>query len=80
MTLDSAGRSIRTVVYVQLLDEGTDVWRPVPATDLGNGRYQLLATDDYDPKDETWEFPDASVVCEPRMLSGDVVLVATRLV
>jgi hypothetical protein len=39
----------RTMVYVKLLDEGTDAWRPVLAEDLGQRRYRLLPTDDYDP-------------------------------
>ena len=45
-------------VHVQLLDEGVDVWRPVPATQLGAGRYRIEATHDYDPEIETWELPD----------------------
>src|SRR5271165_5317588 len=31
------------VVYVRLLDEGTDVWRPARATALPDGTFQLLA-------------------------------------
>jgi hypothetical protein len=70
-----------TTVYVMLVDEGVDVWRPVPATNLGNGQYQLLAPDDYDPDDESWEFPPGTTVeCHPQMLSDGVVLVATRVV
>jgi len=30
------------VVYVRLLDEGTDVWRPVRATALPDGTFRLL--------------------------------------
>lgn len=44
-------------VFVRLLDEGTDVRRPTMAIALGGTRYQLLATDDYDPDEEHWEFP-----------------------
>jgi hypothetical protein len=69
----------RTTVYVKLLDEGIDVWRPVPAEDFGESRYRLLPTDSYDPDDETWEFlPGTAVVCEPRQLSDGIYLVATR--
>src|SRR5437899_12419534 len=45
------------VVYVRLLDEGTDVWRPVRATALPDGTFRLLEPNGYDPKAETWEFP-----------------------
>jgi len=67
-------------VFVRLLDEGVDVWRPVPATDLGNRRYRLIPPDDYDPSIETWEFvPGALVECEMQMLSDGLTLVAKRL-
>lgn len=78
---DSKSHSDLTTVYVMLVDESVDVWRPVPAAEIGNGQYKLFPSDGYDPKDETWEFPPgATVECEPRMLSEGVVLVATRLV
>ncbi len=66
-------------VYVQLLEEGTLVWRPTKAENLGEGRYRLLPTDNYDPEDETWQFlPGSVVVCEMRRLSGGDCLVALR--
>lgn len=80
IAVDSDSHSPRTTVYVMLVDEGVDVWRPVQATDVGDGQYRLLPMDDDVPKDETWEFPPgATVECEPRMLSEGVVLVATGL-
>jgi hypothetical protein len=51
------------VVYVNLLDEGSDAARPTEAIELGNGHYRLLPTANYDPEDEHWEFP-------PVQLSG----------
>jgi hypothetical protein len=55
-----------TVVYVRLLDEGTDVWRPVAASVLSDGVFQLAAPD-YDPETENWEFPPtAKVTCAAR--------------
>lgn len=66
----------RTTVYVELLDEGVPTWRPTSAESLGQGRYRLLATDSYDPEDETWQFlPGTVVTCEKRRVSGDVRLV-----
>ncbi len=37
------------VVYVRLLDEGTDVWRPVHASALPDGTFRLREPDGYDP-------------------------------
>jgi hypothetical protein len=66
------------VVYVRLLDEGVDVWRPVPAVDLGDGRYELAATEDYDPTIETWEFVPGSVVAGKPDRPGGGITVTRR--
>jgi hypothetical protein len=69
-----------TTVFVKLLDEGVDVWRPVEATPLGDGRYRLVQPDEYDPATESWEFAPGSVVeCETLLISGSPTIVATRL-
>ena len=68
------------VVYVYLLNEGTDVWRPTLAVRLDNLEFKLLSTTDYDPGDEEWEFPPGSIVeCGDRVLDGERVLVAVKL-
>jgi len=68
------------IVYVRLLDEGTEVFRPTKGEVLGHGRVRLLATDDYDATDEHWEFlPGAIVFCEDRTLDGDRVKVACAI-
>ena len=66
------------VVYVRLLDEGTDVWRPARATALPDGTFRLLEPNDYDPTAETWEFPPSTKVrCVARKFTdGDEGLVA----
>ena len=66
------------VVYVRLLDEGTDVWRPVRATALPDGTFRLLEPNGYDPDSETWEFPPLTkVVCATnKFADGDEGLVA----
>jgi len=52
-------------IYVALLDEGTDCWRPTMGEPVGEGTYKLLPTPNYDPEDETWEFlPGTIVRCE----------------
>jgi hypothetical protein len=66
-------------IYIYLLDEGTDVWRPTDAEVLSDGSYRVLPTPDYDPEDEKWQFPPGSrVICEKRKLSEGNVLVAVR--
>jgi hypothetical protein len=64
-------------VFIRLLDEGTDVWRPIQATNRGGGEYLLLGTA---PTDENWEFgPGDLVRCVPRRFAdGTEGLVATE--
>ena len=50
------------VVYVQLLNEGTRVWRPTNARFIKDDLYELLATEDYDAEDEEWEFLPKTIV------------------
>ena len=68
-------------IYVRLLDEGTDVWRPVAATVLTDGTYILCDTMTV-PDGEKWEFPPGSrVVVEEKVFQGkaDAELVAAKL-
>ncbi|HEY8667185.1 MAG TPA: hypothetical protein VIL86_10985 [Tepidisphaeraceae bacterium] len=68
-------------IYVALLDEGVDVWRPVPAKKVGGSTYTILQPSDYDPDDEKWQFPPGSTVeCAPRKTSAGVVLAAVKSV
>ena len=55
---------IRTpvTVHIQLLDEGTSRTRPIQALPIGKGLFMVLATRDYDPKIERWEFLPGSIV------------------
>jgi len=63
--MDSDTRTIE--LQVRLLNEGTDVSRPTRALDLGGGLFKILATHDYDPEDEEWEFvPGATVRLQAR--------------
>lgn len=66
-------------VYVALLDEGVDVWRPAPALKVSESVYVILRPDDYDPDIETWQYPPGSVVeCSMRRLSDGDVLAAIK--
>ncbi len=69
-----------TTIYVALLGEGTDVWRPVTAQVRSDGLYVIASTNP-SPDDEQWEFSTGTVVrCEARRLSGDEVLVAVTAI
>ena len=61
-------RDVATV-YVALLDEGVDVWRPVQAEHAGGDLYRLTGEP---PDDEVWAFAVGDVVrCQMRTLNGD---------
>ena len=61
-------------IYVRLLDEGTDVWRPVEAVAVSPDVFEI-APDVTVPDDERWEFgPGERVCCRT---SDDGLLIAT---
>jgi hypothetical protein len=65
-------------IYVELLDEGVDVWRPVEATVEANATFRLP---DQASGDEAWRFPPGSLVrCQRTLLSDGERLVASELV
>jgi hypothetical protein len=69
------------VIYIPLLDEGTEVVRPTLGVPVGGNLYRVLATPTYNPDDEHWKFPPGSIVrCFPEMRDGDEVLVAQELI
>ena len=73
--------SSTNTVYVNLLDEGTDVIRPVSALRLGDNEYKLIESDNYNPEFENWEFlPGSRVRCEWRKYGSELVLVAVASV
>jgi hypothetical protein len=71
----------RIVLYIPLLNEGTDVLRPTTGIIREPNIVEVLATSDYDPANEEWEFPPGSKVrCAKEMRSGREVLVARQRV
>jgi hypothetical protein len=53
-------------IYVRLLDEGVEVWRPVQAVRSGDGDFAIVGPAPQ-PEGETWEFPlGALVMCRHR--------------
>lgn len=66
-------------IFIQLLGEGTNVWRPTLAENLGDGLFKVLPTPNYNPEDEVWEFPPGSVVrTVEKSLSNGKALVAIK--
>lgn len=64
-------------IFVYLHNEGTDVWRPVEATDCGHGMYRITSVQT-DP-DERWKFRTGDLVrCETREFHGGDGLVAVE--
>lgn len=76
----ATGSSTNTIeIYIPLLNEGTDVLRPTQGLQLGSDEVQVLATPNYDPTDEEWEFPPgAKVKCAREKRSGRELLVARQ--
>jgi hypothetical protein len=65
-----------TTIYMYLLDEGTDVWRPVQAEHLADNCYRILSVNN-SPEDEQWQFQTGDIVrCELKQLDGGARLVA----
>jgi hypothetical protein len=80
MLVDPASNTKSSTIYVRLLDEGTDVFRPVSAKSLGGDIYELIAPAAYDPEDEQWEFePGSRVRVTTRHGNDGEYLVATSL-
>ena len=68
-----------TTIYIRLLDEGTEVFRPTSAEPAGDGLFKVLPTSNYNPQDEKWEFvPGSLVKCVNRKLEGEEALVAVN--
>jgi hypothetical protein len=65
-------------IYMPLLGEGVDVWRPVQAEHLHGNVYRVL-DQPCDRDDESWQFElGDEVMCELIELDGGPVLAATR--
>jgi hypothetical protein len=65
-----------TKIFMPLLDEGVDVWRPVRAQPVSGDVYRIIG-EAPDPEDEQWQFlPGTLVRCREQMLSGGACLVA----
>ncbi len=78
---NAAFNTEKLTVYVRLLGEGTEVSRPTQAALVKEGVYQLLPNQEYDSKDEQWEFPPGSMVHVAQIVSDNRdYFIATRIV
>ena len=60
----------RINLYMRLVDEGVDVWRPIETEPLPNAEYRILGPV---PDGEAWEFqPGAIVRGQQRKVSSGV--------
>jgi len=65
-------------IYVALVDEGVDVWRPVQAEHLSDNLYRIL-DQSYDRAIESWQFePGDVVLCDMIESSDGRILAAIR--
>jgi hypothetical protein len=70
----------KSTIYIYLLDEGTDVWRPTEGEEVAELTFRVLPTPNYNPEDEHWAYPPGILVrCAYKTLSeGKLVLVAVE--
>lgn len=60
---------MKAMIYIALVDEGTDVWRPVSADLVDENVYRIVGS----PPDgtETWQFmPGDTVRCKHQAFAG----------
>lgn len=79
MSVETGSSTSALEIYIPLLHEGTDVLRPTQGLVLGPDEFQVLATPNYDPADEEWEFPPGTKVkCVHELRCGRELLVARQ--
>lgn len=70
---------VKKIIYIQLLNEGSVVYRPVSAYEIQESIYKIDGSECYDPEDEEWEFlPGTYVLVKEQILEGENVLVAIK--
>lgn len=67
------------IIYVYLLDEGVDSWRPIKAEFISENKYKIIVQEI--PSDEIWEFqPESIVKCMTKEKDGESILIATEII
>ena len=70
---------MKNIIYVKLLNEGVDVYRPVLSQHIEGDIYQIGGDEAYDNEDEIWEYsPGSYVVVKKMNLEGRDVFVAIK--
>jgi len=70
----------KKIIYIPLLDEGTEVIRPTYGELITDNIFRVLPTSGYNPEDEDWEFPPGSlVICEVEEWEGKQILIARQI-
>lgn len=65
------------IIYVPMINEGIEVWRPMWADNIKDNVYKLKSFSNYDPTDEVLKFNSGDlVVCEKQKKSEGQILVA----
>lgn len=68
----------RVAVYVELLDEGTPVWRPSSAIKI-DGSVFVLTNENHDPDIEKWSvLPGSLITIEQQQTTDGLLGVATK--
>jgi hypothetical protein len=79
MSAEMASSTKIIELYMPLLNEGTEVFRPTTGVLLGSDVVQVLATADYDPTNEEWAFPPGSKVrCVSETRGGQMLMIARQ--
>jgi hypothetical protein len=66
-------------IYIPLLHEGIEVYRPTAGLRLRENIYQVLPTEHYGSDDECWQFVPGSVVeCAMEFRNGQEILIAKK--
>jgi hypothetical protein len=63
-------------IFVRLLREAVDVWRPVRAEHLHKNIYRIIPSQPYDREIETWEFEPGDTVVGEMIDSRDGPILA----
>ena len=65
------------LIFIPLLNEGTDVLRSTLAEHIEADIYRVLPADNYDPEDEAWMFlPYTLVKCKKENHRGEYIFIA----
>lgn len=71
----------KSVIYIPLLDEGTEVYRPTEGEEVAPMTFKVLPTLNYDPENEHWAFPPGTQIrCTYVTKLGTRVLLAVEKV